>query len=65
MPLPSNVKPICVSIDQAADALGVVPLTISRMIKAGELPAYHVRRRVVIKLADLEAYLADNEVMRS
>jgi excisionase family DNA binding protein len=52
----------CVSVSEAAETLGVVPLTISRLIKAKKLRASHVGRRVVIKLVDLDKYLADNVV---
>jgi excisionase family DNA binding protein len=55
-----NVKAI--SIAEAAEAIGVVPLTIQRLIKRGALRASRVGRRVVIKLADLDKFLADNEV---
>jgi excisionase family DNA binding protein len=60
-----NVKaipPKCASINEAADLVGVAPLTITRLIKASKLRASHVGRRVVIKLADRDRYLADNEV---
>jgi excisionase family DNA binding protein len=59
MPTP-NTKAI--SIAQAAEAVGVVPLTITRLIKSGKLRASRVGRRVVIKLVDIDKYLADNEV---
>jgi excisionase family DNA binding protein len=55
-----NVRAI--SIAEAAETLGVVPLTISRLIKAKKLRASHVGRRVVIRVADIDKYLADNEV---
>ena len=37
--LDSKTKPICTSIAGAADLIGVVPLTISRLIKAKKLRA--------------------------
>jgi excisionase family DNA binding protein len=64
MSVPNVKQPFskCVSISEAAETLGVVPLTIARLIKAKKLRASHVGRRVVIKLVDLDKYLADNEV---
>jgi excisionase family DNA binding protein len=60
LPIAPSVRSI--SVAQAAETLGVVPLTISRLIKAKKLRASHVGRRVVIKLVDLDKYLADHEV---
>jgi excisionase family DNA binding protein len=60
----NNAKalPKCVSVNEAAELLGLVPLTIRRLIKAGKLRASHVGRRVIVKAADVVKYLADNEV---
>ena len=55
-------KTICISVAQAAEAVGVVPLTITRLIRANKLRASRVGRRVVIKVADLDKYLTENEV---
>jgi excisionase family DNA binding protein len=52
----------CVSLNEAADLLGVVPLTITRLIKSGKLRASRVGRRVIVKAADVEKLLTDNEV---
>jgi excisionase family DNA binding protein len=52
----------CVSVNEAAELLGVVPLTIRRLIKDCKLRAVHVGRRVMIRVSDLEAFLAANEV---
>jgi excisionase family DNA binding protein len=48
------------SIREAAEALGVSGMTITRLIKAGKLRATKIDRRVLIKLADIEAMLAAN-----
>jgi excisionase family DNA binding protein len=56
------LPPKCVSVYEAAELLGVVPLTIRRLIKNGKLRAVHVGRRVMIRVCDLEAFLADNEL---
>jgi hypothetical protein len=53
-----NVKAI--SVAQAPKLSAWSPLTIT--IKSGKLRASRVGRRVVIKLVDLNKYLADNEV---
>jgi excisionase family DNA binding protein len=64
MSVPNVKQPLskCISVSEAAETVGVVPLTITRLIKSGKLRASHVGRRVVIKLVDLDKYLADNEV---
>jgi excisionase family DNA binding protein len=61
MPLLDAKTPlICTSIAGAADLVGVVPLTISRLIKAKKLRASRVGRRVVVRVADIEKYLDAN-----
>lgn len=52
--------PKFLSVKEAATALGVVPLTVRRLIKAKKLKASHVARRVVIRPADLDKYLEEN-----
>jgi excisionase family DNA binding protein len=58
--LETKTKPLCTSIAGAADLIGVVPLTISRLIKAKKLRASRVGRRVVVRVADIEKYLDAN-----
>jgi excisionase family DNA binding protein len=55
----------CQSVEQVAEYLGVVPLTVRRLIKARKLRASKVARRVVIRPADLDAYLDANPAVRS
>jgi hypothetical protein len=59
----SNAKalPKCVSVNEAAELLGVVPLTIRRLIKDGSAPSTWGAASSS-KAADVEKYLADNEV---
>jgi excisionase family DNA binding protein len=52
--------PLTVSIAHAAKMLSVNEQTIARSIKTGKLPASKVRRRVVIKVSDLNKLLTDN-----
>jgi excisionase family DNA binding protein len=56
-------KSTLLPIPETADRLGhVAELTVRRLIKAGKLRAVHVGRRVMVREADLEKYLDDNEV---
>ena len=48
---------ITLSREEAADALSVDVQTIDRMIKAKELHASKLRRRVVIRVVDIERLL--------
>jgi excisionase family DNA binding protein len=48
---------IALSREEAADALSVDVQTIDRMIKAKELHASKLRRRVVIRVVDIERLL--------
>jgi excisionase family DNA binding protein len=54
--IPSN----CQTVEEVAEYLNVVPLTVRRLIKAKKLKASKVARRVRIRPADLEAYLDAN-----
>lgn len=53
-----TARPEYVSIDEAAEYLGVVPLTVRRWISAGLLPASRLGPRMVrIRRDDLDALL--------
>jgi excisionase family DNA binding protein len=54
----SSVKSL--SVEDTADELGVVPLTVRRLIKAKKLKASKIGRRVVVRIADIESYLDAN-----
>ena len=45
------------SIREAAEALGVHPDTISNWVRDGKLRAVKIGRRVLIRVADIEAML--------
>jgi len=58
-----SAKSILIPIPETAERLGgVAVLTVRRLIKARKLRAVHVGRRVMVREADLEKYLDDNEV---
>lgn len=57
--------PRSLSVEETADVLGVVPLTIRRLIKAKKLRASKVGRRVIVRPADLDKYLDANPAVRS
>jgi excisionase family DNA binding protein len=51
-----RVIPVYLSLDEAAESMGVSVKTIRRWIAAGTLPAYRCGKRAIrIKLEDLEA----------
>jgi excisionase family DNA binding protein len=54
--------PITVSREKAADELDVDVQTIDRLIRAKKLRASKLRRRVVIRVADIERMLSDNAI---
>jgi excisionase family DNA binding protein len=49
---------------QAANYLQVGKSTIYLLIKTGEIPSSRIRGAVVMKIADLDAYVANNIVAR-
>jgi len=58
--MPTVPYPQFLTIKDAAKSLGVVPLTIRRLIKAKKLKASLVGRRVRIRPTDLDKYLDAN-----
>jgi excisionase family DNA binding protein len=52
--------PITVSREKAADELDVDVQTIDRLIRTKKLRASKLRRRVVIRVADIERMLSDS-----
>lgn len=57
-----KLEPISLSVTEAAKFIGVSRRTVCREIKEGKLPAVRIagRRRVLVRIDDLKAYL-DNQ----
>ena len=53
-------RPLVVDARGAARLLGVSHGTVINMYRSGELPSVQIRRRVLIRLSDVEAYLERN-----
>jgi len=51
------VEPLVYNVPQAAQALGVHPMTIRNLVKRGELPAVRVGDRVLIARDALRAFV--------
>ena len=51
------VEPLTYNVPQAAQALGVHPMTIRNLVKRGELPAVRVGDRVLIAREALRAFV--------
>jgi excisionase family DNA binding protein len=47
---------------EVADDLRVSTMTVSRLIRRGDLPAVRVGRNYRVRVADLESYLAEQVV---
>jgi excisionase family DNA binding protein len=56
----STIPKNCLSVEAAAEYLGVVPLTVRRLIAAKKLKASRVGRRVVITPASIAQFLEAN-----
>ena len=48
----------CLSLQTAAERLGVSVKTVRRLIRDGELQAVKIRSRVVVRESDLAAYIS-------
>lgn len=58
-------EPLARTVDEAAAALGVSPLTVYRLVNNGDLAAYRISRRLIrIDETALRSYLADRAVGR-
>lgn len=57
-----QLEPISVDIPTAASATGISDSTLRAEIKAGSLRARLVGRRMVVTVADLEAYIDSRPV---
>lgn len=56
-------EPLARTVDEAAAALGVSPLTVYRLVNSGDLAAYRVTRRSIrIDEAALRSYLTGHAV---
>lgn len=51
-----------VSPRQAADYLGVNPMTVRRFIQQGKIPAYKIGRNVRIRSSDLESFISAKKI---
>ena len=60
LPVPPPPLPRRITVEQAADVLGIYPGTVRRWIKAGELAGWHVgpstNSRVVLDAEEVKAY---------
>ena len=51
------IEPLCVSVDEAARALGICRSLAFKLIAEGKLPAIRLGRRLVVPLAQLKKML--------
>ena len=56
------VKPLAVKLKDAAELLGVGQVSLRRKIESGEIAACRAFRHVLIKVSELERFLAANTV---
>ena len=54
-------EPILLSIEDTMHVLGLGRTTVHALVKSGELPAVKIGRRVMIRRADIEAFVAGLE----
>lgn len=52
------MKPIALSIPEAAAAIGVGRSTFYKMIASGEIPVIKIGNRTLVRVADLEDWVA-------
>lgn len=61
---PENSSALAVSLQEAADMLGVHTNTVRREIWRGNLAAVRIGRILRVRVAELHAYLRRNEIRR-
>ena len=52
----------CVGLKKAAELLGLSKLTVSKLIKNGELVASQLKNKFIIKPSDIEKFLETHQV---
>lgn len=55
------VEPLALSVTEASAAIGVSRQTLYRMIADGEIATVRIRGRQVVRVSEIERFLADNE----
>ena len=58
------MKLLSVKIKQAAELLGISVVSLRRKIESGEISACRAFRHVIIRVSELERFLAANTVER-
>lgn len=53
-----GISPVAVSVQNAANALGLSRTTVWDLVRAGHLPAKRIGNRVVIRVSDLATFVA-------
>ena len=53
------IPPVAVSVENAARALGVSRTTAWELVRAGRLPAKRIGSRVLIRMADIATFIAE------
>ena len=53
--------PLAVSIDEAARLMGISARTVRRLIAAGRLSTRTIGRRVVVRMAAIEGFIAASQ----
>lgn len=56
------VEPEKLNVKAAGRVLGVSPYTVRTWIREKRIPFFRCGRRIVLAMADLERFLADNRV---
>ncbi len=56
---PGRISPV-LSINEAADVLGIARATVYRLLRAGEIESVRVGKRQKFRPEDLDAYLERN-----
>jgi excisionase family DNA binding protein len=52
-------KKIAYSVQEAAEAIGLHPNTIRKLIRDGRLPAVHLQRKILISRLELQKWLSN------
>ena len=62
---PITLEVLLLTIDEAAKVLRIHRATVSRMIKAGELPCVRVQARKLVHIEDLRSFIDNQRVDRT
>lgn len=59
---PQQIAPLSIGMRDAARLIGLSERRLAQLVRAGEIPHVRIDRRIVFRLASIDAWLAAREI---